>query len=221
MCGRYSLSKPAADIAKHFNLATVPQGITSNFNVAPSQTMPVVTEREDGSRQLEFMKWGIPRRLGKDSVKELINTRSDKAFTGFWKKTVCNHRCLVPADGFYEWRATSAGKVPYFVQSAKGDMCVFAGIWDVWQAEDGQEIKVYSIMTTDSNKEMRAVHARMPVVLDAADEAAWLKMSNDTPELLGGVLLAASGDNRLTLHQVSRDVNNPRNNAATLLLPVA
>ena len=96
----------------------------------------------------------------------------------------------------------------------------FAGIWDLWRAEDGQEIKTYSIMTSEPNKEMRAVHSRMPVMLHPEDEAAWLDLANNTQESVGELLLP-SEDNRLTIYEVSRDVNNPRNNSAALLQPVA
>lgn len=219
MCGRYSLSVKPKDIAGRFGLPVVPQHLEPNFNVAPSQSMPVITEGEDGTWQLEFMQWGIPRVFGKDVVKELINTRSDKAFGGFWKKTVCSQRCLVPTNGFYEWKTTEDGKVPYFIHLADENLFAFAGIWDVWRDHDGQERKTYSIMTTDSNKEMRPIHNRTPIVLPRADEAAWLKTSNDTPEVLETLLLPPA-DNSFEMYEVSRDVNNPRNNAAALLQPV-
>jgi len=220
MCGRYALSEKPDDIAKRFDLATVPKDVQPNFNAAPSQTMPVITAGADGVRQVELMRWGIHRTLGKDLVRELINTRSDKAFGGFWRKTVSSHRCLVPANGFYEWKATADGKVPYFIRLTDVDLFAFAGIWDLWRAEDGQEIKTYSIMTSEPNKEMRAVHSRMPVMLHPEDEAAWLDLANNTQESVGELLLP-SEDNRLTIYEVSRDVNNPRNNSAALLQPVA
>ena len=219
MCGRYSLSSKPDVIAKRFGLAAIPRDIVPNFNAAPSQNMPVITEAEDGTWQVERMQWGIPRVLGNELVKELINTRSDKAFGGFWKKTVCSQRCLVPANGFYEWRTTRDGKVPYFVHLAREDLFAFAGIWDVWRDQDGREYKRYSIMTTDPNKEMRAVHARVPVVLRRADEAVWLKTSNNTPEALGAVLLPPQ-DGSFELYEVSHDVNDPHNNFAALLRPV-
>lgn len=219
MCGRYALSSKPDVIAERFGLAAIPRDIEPNFNAAPSQNLPVITEAEDGTWRVELMQWGIPRVFGSDLVKELINTRSDKAFGGFWRKTVCSHRCLVPANGFYEWRATRDGKVPYCIHLAGEDLFAFVGIWDVWRDQDGQERKRYSIMTTDSNKEMRAIHTRVPVVLRRADETVWLKQSNDTPEVLGAVLLPPR-DGSFEMYEVGRDVNDPRNNSATLLRPV-
>lgn len=221
MCGRYTLHTSANDVAKRFNLASKPkEELRPNFNVTPTQVMPVITEDENGNRTVEFMKWGIPRILGKDVVKELINTRSDKAFGGFWRKTVCNRRCLIPATGFYEWKTAKDGKTPYFIHPKGEDLYAFAGIWDTWKSDDGHEIRAYSIMTAEPNKEMKAIHNRMPVMLHQEDEAAWLAPSNDTADSLER-LLYPSEDDRLEIYEVSRDVNNPRNNSAALLRPVA
>lgn len=214
------MDKSADDVAKRFSLSSKPsQDVRPNYNVAPSQVMPVVTEEAGGSRVMEMMRWGIPRILGKGLVKELINTRSDKAFGGFWKKTVLNCRCLVPATGFYEWKTGPSGKIPYFIHPKDEDLYAFAGIWDTWKSDEGQEVKTYSIMTSEPNREMRAIHNRMPVILHQADEATWLDLSNDTPIALDR-LLSPSEDGRLDIYEVSRGVNNSRNNSEGLLLPV-
>jgi putative SOS response-associated peptidase YedK len=220
VCGRYSLNKTADFIAEHYNLASVPKDVKPNFNVAPTQVMPVITQDENGKQQLELMKWGIPRMLGKDLVKELINTRSDKAFGGFWKRTVLNHRCLVPATSFFEWKKTEDGKIPFLIHPKKLDLYAFAGIWSTWKNDDGKEIKTYSIMTTEPNKEMKAVHDRMPVILHPEDEEAWIEPSNDEPDSLGRLLFPFEDDG-LEIYEVSRDVNSPRNNDSSLLKPVA
>lgn len=218
MCGRYTLNKKSDVIAKRFNIAKMPKDLRQNFNVAPSQVMPVIIEDESGKRRVEQMKWGIPRMLGKDLVKELINTRADKAFGGFWKRTVLNQRCLVPATGFYEWKTLKDGKTPFFIHPKDLELYAFAGIWDTWKSRDGQEIKTYSIMTTEPNKEMKAIHNRMPVILHQEDEATWLEPSNDNPDNLERLLIP-SEDNRLEIYEVSRDVNSPRNNNEALLKP--
>lgn len=219
MCGRYTLNKKSGDIAKRFNVAKKPKSIRENYNVAPSQVMPVIIQDKSGESRIEMMRWGIPRMLGKDLVKELINTRSDKAFGSFWKRTVLNQRCLIPATGFYEWKTSKDGKLPYFIHPKDLDLYAFAGIWDTWKGKDGQEINTYSIMTTEPNKEMKAIHTRMPVILHKEDEASWIESSNDKPESLER-LLYPSEDNRFEIYEVSRDVNNPRNNEPSLLKPV-
>ncbi len=220
MCGRYTLDKQADDIAKRYNAATKVKDSRPNYNVAPSQVMPVITEDETGKRHIELMRWGIPRMLGKDLVKELINTRAEKAFGGFWKRTVLNQRCLIPATGFYEWKTITTGKVPFFIHPKHIDLYSFAGIWDTWKGKDGQVIKTYSIMTTEPNKEMSSIHNREPVILHPEDEEDWIKPSNDTEESLENLLFPLE-DNSLDIYEVSRDVNNPRNNDKSLLVPVA
>lgn len=220
MCGRYTLNKKPVEIAKRYNLATYPSNLHQNYNVAPSQIMPVITEDEHGTRHLEEMKWGIPRMFGPDLVKELINTRADKAFGDFWKRTVLSNRCLIPATGFYEWKTLKDGKTPYFIHPKDIELYSFAGIWDTWKSKDGQLVRTYSIMTTEPNKEMKTVHDRMPVILHPEDEESWIKSSNDTPESLGKLLFPLE-DNSLEIYEVSRDVNNPRNNKVSLLLPAA
>jgi putative SOS response-associated peptidase YedK len=219
MCGRYTLHQKAQAVAKRFNLATVVPDLRPNYNVAPSQTMPVITEDKNGKRQLEDMKWGIPRSLGKDFIKEIINTRADKAFGGFWKRTVLSQRCLIPADGFYEWQKSAHGKTPFYIHPKDLKLYAFAGIWDIREDEAGHKIKTYSIMTTDANEEMRQVHTRMPVILDRQEEALWLDSAHNDPGFLAE-LLEPYKNGGLEIYQVSADVNSPRNNDAHLLQAV-
>ncbi len=220
MCGRYTLNKKPADIAKRYHVDKVPKDIRPNYNVSPSQIMPVITEDKAGKRHVELMKWGIPRSLGKDLVKELINTRADKAFGPFWKRTVLNQRCLIPATSFFEWKTSKDGKTPFIIHPKKIDLYSFAGIWDTWKSQDGQEIKTYSIMTTEPNKEMKTVHDRMPVILHPEDEADWIEPSNIEPDKLGKLLFPFE-DNGLEIYEGSKDINNPRNNDIRLLQAVA
>lgn len=220
MCGRYTLNKSAIDVTKRFNLANKMHDIKPNYNVAPTQTMPVITLDENGKPHAEDMKWGIPRVLGKDLVKELINTRADKAFGGFWRKTVMNHRCLVPATGFYEWKKSKAGKQPFFIHPTDEDLFAFAGIWSVWKDQDGHEVNTYSIMTTEPNKEMKSVHNRMPVILHREDESSWLAPTHDDDRGVIETLLRPYEDNGLEMFEVSRDVNVVRNNYGELLTPI-
>lgn len=214
MCGRYSLDDMGKIEAKfkayaqHFDLKP-------NYNVAPTQTMPVVAAKE-GSRQLELMHWGIPRVLGKDLVKELINTRSDKVFDRFWNKTVLNRRCLVPANGFYEWKTLKDGKHPFYIHPKDQDLFAFAGIWSEWTDKDGNKFNAYSIMTTDPNKEMSDIHNRMPVILNPDNYDQWL--SGESRETLVP-LLQPYHDSGLELFEVDRAVNSVRNNRPELTEP--
>lgn len=219
MCGRYNLND-ADKINTRFEVEIAKDiKLKPNFNVAPTQIMPVITSSSDGKRNLEMMKWGIPRMLGKDLVKGLINTRADKAFGGFWRETVCNQRCLIPASGFYEWKGPRGDKTPFYIHPRDEEMFAFAGIWSTWKNEDGHEIKAYSIMTTEPNKEMSAIHSREPVMLHHEDESSWLNPSNDSQGALERLLYPYE-DGGLEIYEVSRDVSAVRNNNSKLFLPL-
>jgi putative SOS response-associated peptidase YedK len=215
MCGRYTLYD-TDNIDKRFGVTVLKQ-IKPNYNVAPTQFMPVIRS-VDGKRKLELMYWGIPRMLGKDLVKEIINTRSDKAFTPFWKKQVTKQRILIPANGFYEWKKEKGGKTPFLIKLPTNEMYAFAGIWNSWKDKDGNEFNAYSIMTSEPNAEMRSVHDRMPVILRREDEDKWLS-EEITDEQIQEMMWTPE-DGYLDMFEVSRDVGNVRNNSKDLLAPV-
>jgi putative SOS response-associated peptidase YedK len=220
MCGRYSLEQAAKIDSKMRGLINpdLVKSVKNNYNVAPTQTMPVVVAHE-GGKQLELMHWGIPRVLGKDLVKELINTRSDKAFERFWGNTVLHHRCLIPASGFYEWKAKADGKHPFYIHPKDQELFAFAGIWSEWKDKDGKVMKTYSIMTTEPNKEMQAIHTRMPVILHEEDYDAWLTPDDSRDEI--EPLLRPYQDGGLEIYEVNKDVNSVRNNSSELLSRIA
>jgi putative SOS response-associated peptidase YedK len=221
MCGRYALYETDR-LADRFAIDDVvgDDEIAKNYNVAPEQIMPVITEDENG-RHLDFMRWGIPRYIGKDVQKELINTRAESAFTPFWRKLVSTQRLLVPANGFYEWQRRNEGpKQPYLIHPKDEDLFAFAGIWSTWQDEGGQEWRVYSIMTTEANQEMSVIHNRMPVILHEEDEATWLDPANDKDTETLESLLHPYEDRGLEMYEVSRDVNVVRNNNDRLIYPI-
>lgn len=219
MCGRYSLSD-TTKLQDRFKVKdSSGDKIHPNYNVAPTQIMPVITMDEEG-RHIELMRWGIPRFVGKDDVKELINTRSEKAFDRFWSKLVLSQRVLIPATSFYEWQIGSKPKKPFLIHPKSDKLFAFAGICSVWKDENDNEIKVYSIMTTSPNKEMKEVHKRMPVILHKADEAIWLDPANNGDRETLEELLRPYEDNGLELVEVSRDVNSVRNNSDELIKPV-
>lgn len=217
MCGRYSFTK-IDEFGDRYGLEYLPKDLHANFNVAPTQTMPVIVER-DGSRQVELMRWGIPRFIGPGKVKDVFNTRADKAFWT-WKKLTMSQRVLVPATGFYEWRAQAGGKQPYFIHPKDEAIFSFAGIWSTWKQEDGSHLNTYSIITTGPNEEMLDIHNRMPVILHRADEAAWLSPANNNNQDLLSELLLPYDDNGLELYAVSKDVNTSKINDEHLTYPV-
>lgn len=225
MCGRYTLHKKADDIAKRYNLALAPKEVQENFNVAPGQIMPVVTGSDDGPK-LEMMKWGLVPFWAKDPKigYRLINARDDTIFDKpVWRKVILKKRCLIPADGFYEWKKPPEGskerKQPFFIHPKQTDIFSFAGVWETWKDAEGMELKTYSIITTEPNKEMRKVHNRMPVILSQEEESAWLEPSRDSREEVEPFLHPYE-DNGLEMYEVSSDVNVTRNNNEMLIYPI-
>jgi putative SOS response-associated peptidase YedK len=212
MCGRYQLS----DLKLEAKFRAYAEGfdIKPNYNVAPTQTMPVVTAKGD-IRQLELMHWGIPRMIGPDKVKEIINTRADKAFERFWGSTIRTRRCLVPATGFFEWKTTAEGKQPFYIHPTDQELFAFAGIWSEWTTKEGEKMKTYSIMTTDPNNVMKDIHNRMPVILHEDAYDTWLSETDDRNVI--EPLLMPYEDNHLEAYEVSKEVNSVRNNTPDLL----
>jgi len=224
-CGRYVLKASAEDIARHYNLATRPPPIKPNYNVAPGQMLPVVTSGEDGPR-LEVMKWGLVPFWAKDPNigYKLINARDDTLFEKpMWRNVILRKRALIPASGFYEWKKPPAGskeaKQPFYIHPKQTSLFSFAGVWDSWKDAGGMEWKTYSIVTTDPNKEMSGVHNRMPVILHAEDEAAWLDPAKNTRAHIEP-LIQPYEDGGLDMFKVSTDVNVVRNNDAKLISPI-
>jgi putative SOS response-associated peptidase YedK len=226
MCGRYTLHTKTDEIAKRFDLKTVPKDIPENFNVAPGQIMPVITE-DEGGRKLELMKWGLVPFWAKDPRigYKLINARDDTIFVRpMWRTAVLKRRALIPADGFYEWKKfededSKERKQPFYIRPKHEDLFAFAGVWETWQDAEGQKLKTYSIITTDPNKEMSSVHNRMPVILHQDDEASWLEPSKATREEVEPFLHPYE-DNGLEMYEVSSDVNVTRNNDRKLIYPL-
>jgi putative SOS response-associated peptidase YedK len=223
MCGRYTLHKKAKDLAKRYNLATVPQDIQENFNVAPGQIMPVITADELGQPRLELMKWGLIPAWAKDPSigYKLINARDDTIFEKpMWRGLVLRKRALIPANGFYEWKRLPEGdkerKQPFYIHPKHVDVFSFAGVWETWKDVEGKSLKTYSIITTAPNEEMSSVHNRMPVILHQEDEASWLEPSKVSREEIEPFLHPYE-DNRLEMYAVSKDVNSAANNDEHLI----
>ncbi len=226
MCGRYTLLSQADKLKKHYNLAKLPKDIRQNFNVAPGQILPVVHADEQGKPVLEMMKWGFIPVWAKDPNMgyKLINARDDGIFDKpMWRNVIKKKRCLIPANGFYEWqrpKSTKEQKQPFYIHPKQLDLFSFAGVWETWKDVEGKLWKTYSIITTEPNKEMAKVHNRMPVILHPEDEASWLEPSHtDRSDI--EPLLRPWEDNGLEMFEVSRDVNATKNNDKHLIYPLS
>lgn len=212
MCGRYTLY--TTDELEDRYRIEVSDTIRANYNVAPSQTMPVVTHEG-----LKMMRWGLIPPWAKDEKigYKLINARSETVFDKpMWKKPVMQRRCLVPANGFYEWQKSDEGKQPFYIHLSSEPIFSFAGIWETWKHEN-KEWQTYSILTTSPNNEMTPIHDRMPVILHRDDESQWL--AADTEAEIK-VLLTPYDNGNLKSYKVSTAVNTVKVNDETLIGPI-
>lgn len=227
MCGRFTLTVPLrgtfdpADLQEVFAGYTFPPSFAPRFNIAPSQ--PVLAIPNDGQKRADFFVWGLIPSWAKDASigSRLINARSETlaekpAFRGAFKYK----RCLIPADGFYEWqtRPGTKVKVPHFISLKNRRPFAFAGLWDEWLAPDGSLIKSCAIITTAPNELMTPIHNRMPVILRHDDYTQWLDPAPRTPESLLPLLRPYPAD-EMTAYPVSALVNRPQNDRPECLLP--
>jgi putative SOS response-associated peptidase YedK len=223
MCGRFTLTVNPSESQDAFEGFTFPAQFAPRFNIAPTQ--PVLAIPNDGGRAAGFFVWGLIPSWAKDPSigNRLINARGETlaekpAFRGGYKYK----RCLIPANGFYEWKAQpgSKAKTPHFIHLKTGEPFAFAGLWDEWHSPDGSAIRSCTIVTTTPNALMAPIHNRMPVILDPRDYAEWLDKAVRTPESLNHLLRAFPAE-LMEAHPVSMLVNSPANDRAECILPVA
>jgi putative SOS response-associated peptidase YedK len=217
MCGRYSIV-PTENIAARFDVQQEQLSLQPRYNVAPSQSLPVVV-RNSPNRLVE-MQWGLIPSWSKEPRAQFstINARAETiAKSPVFRGPFKTRRCLVPASGFYEWQRTSNGKQPFCIRLKDDDLFAFAGLYDIWRDADGNELYSYTIVTTAPNELVAPIHNRMPVILQRDDEDVWLD-GEATPGRLASLLVAypAAG---MQAYPVSRAVNNPANEGAELMQP--
>jgi putative SOS response-associated peptidase YedK len=192
MCGRYSLATPAsADLRSRFALGESVE-LRQRFNICPGDDVAAVTTDRNGAPRGELLRWGLVPYWSKDTsdAYKMINARAETlADRPAYRDALRTHRCLVIADGFYEWQAREGRrKLPWWVTRADGAPFAFAGLWATWTAPDGEQLRTCTIVTTDANDTLREVHGRMPVILRGQDEEeAWVDHATPLgalPELL-------------------------------------
>jgi putative SOS response-associated peptidase YedK len=231
MCGRFTLRTPAAVLIKHFDLDVCGDRqlalFEPRYNIAPTQEILVVrSDPADGQRRADMMRWGLIPSWSKDpkpgSGPPQINARAETlAEKPMFRSAVRRRRCLIPADGFYEWEQSASGsrgkKQPYFIHRPDDGPFAFAGLWETWtqpsEGSSGPErltIESCTIVTTEANAELSELHERMPVVLAPNDYATWLDPKIENPESLK-YLLAPCGDDELVAEPVGTHVNRVAN----------
>ncbi len=218
MCGRYFLETLPAPLGDAFHVSDPPD-FEANWNVAPTQLMPIVVAAPDG-RRMGPARWGLIPFWAKDEKigYRMINARAETvAEKPAFRQAFAKRRCLVPASGFYEWMKVAGGKQPYAIRPRDEGLMAFAGLWERWKTPEDETLISYTIVTTNANETVRPVHDRMPAILAPADHDAWLE---GTPEQ-AGALLAPAAEELLACYPVSKEVGSPRNNRPDLIEPIA
>ena len=220
MCGRFAFYSPAEAVVRLFSAEAV-EDLPPRYNIAPTQNAPVVRQSADGKREFIQLRWGLIPFWAKDPSigNRMINARAETvaskpAFRNAFRKK----RCIVIADGFYEWQKRPGGKQPWYIAMSTGEPFAMAGLWESWRAtEDDDRLDTCTIITTRPNEMMARLHNRMPVILtqDAVD--CWLDPSSDTDTLES--VLGPVEEDLLNAVEVSRRVNNPANEGPELILP--
>lgn len=219
MCGRYSLIC-TDDLGNRFRVYEPTLGCRSRFNVAPSQTMPVVVMRE--KTELVPMEWGLVPHWAKDpgTARRPINARAETlAERPMFRGLIKHNRCLVPASGFYEWRKDGGRKTPYYLRLKGEEIFAFAGLYDVWHDADGSALATYTIVTTAANEIVAPIHDRMPVILMREDEERWIARDPPQQEELHD-LLGQYPAREMEAYPVSTRVNSPVSDDPDLIEPL-
>lgn len=222
MCGRFTLSKPKKIKSKELKIKEAEVDLLKpRYNIAPSNLVAGI--RNEKERHIEPLRWGLVPSWAKDESigARMINARAETltekpSFKGLLNK----HRCLVLADGFFEWAEGPRGKQPYFIHMKSGDPFTFAGLWSHWKNPKGEEVKTCTIITCAPNHLMEKIHNRMPVILDAEARDIWLDPNNQDAAILTA-LLKPSPESEMEAYPVSTMVNKPQNDTEECLKPIS
>ena len=226
MCGRFQASRSPGEVARWFKTTGPLPNAQPRYNAAPTQSlMTVLCDPESGERRLETLRWGLipfwakDAKIGYTTINAMAETAASKpAFREAFK----SRRCLVPADGFYEWKKLDGGaRQPWRFAMADGSLFAFAGLWERWKEKaSGETIRSFTILTCPPNALCAPIHDRMPVILDAADHARWLGEAPATGSELQGLLRPFPAE-RMLAHEIGARIGNVKNDDAALIEPVA
>jgi putative SOS response-associated peptidase YedK len=217
MCGRFYLTATPAEIRKQFKIQKV-TALMPRYNIAPTQGSPIVVAEGKG-RELHLARWGLvppwsrDLSLGASMINAPADTLEERRAL---QRPFQSQRCLVPANGFYEWQSHSSKKQPYKIAIRNGALIAFAGLWEKWTPESGEPVETFTIITTAASKLVGELHDRMPVIIAPADYRLWLTTSPATAKKL--LLPYASG---LTITPISERVNSIQNDDVELLSPLS
>jgi putative SOS response-associated peptidase YedK len=220
VCGRFAFYSPAEAVSRLFAVDTT-EDLAPRYNIAPTQPVPVVRLDRDAVRRFCLLRWGLIPFWAKDPAigNRMINARSETAASKPAFRQACRkRRCLILADGFYEWQKAGSGKIPWYISARSGEPFAMAGLWESWQTDEDRPLETCTILTTAAGSSLDRIHHRMPVVLGGEGSRQWLD-----PEADPGQLERLAEEARrapLTAVRVSRQVNNPANEGPDLVQPV-
>ena len=222
MCGRYSLTVTPDELCRLFGIDNK-LNLRPRFNVAPTQAAPVVRKTR-GERKMDMLRWGLIPSWSKDAAiaSKLINARGETvAEKPSFRSAYESRRCLVPVDGFYEWRTEGGKKQPFRIGFREGKPFAFAGLWESWTVPEGLEdtgdtVETFTIVTTNANPKLVPIHHRMPVIVDPTDYELWLEGGSDEAN---AVIKPFSQDD-MAFYRVSTRVNNVRNDDEACVEPL-
>ena len=212
MCGRYTLIADVGDLAQRFEFDGADFSYDPGYNIAPTES--VLTFRNVDGREASFMRWGLIPFWAKDPKigARMINARAETvAEKPAFRNALKKRRCLVLADGYYEWQKTPVGKRPYRIILNSGEPFAMAGLWETWKDPQGNMVPSYTVITTAANDYLAPIHNRMPVILSREVEGFWLDGSVNDPGVLSSVLTHYDDDD-MEAYEVSSLVNSAVNN---------
>lgn len=222
MCGRFVQYSAPEVYASQFDLDSICEA-APRYNVAPTQPVLAIRLGGKGKRELIPLRWGLVPfwSKGPDSRYSMINARAETVNSKpAYRNAFKCRRCLIPAEGFYEWKTGTRGKTPFLIRRQDKEPFAMAGLWERWKGGKGEELESCTIIVTDANELLRDIHDRMPVILGREGYAGWLDPDNKNADGLMRMLKPADPA-RWTMHPVSRRVSSPRNDGPELLERVA
>ncbi|MCM3173272.1 SOS response-associated peptidase [Paenibacillus sp. MER 99-2] len=222
MCGRFTIIDPLEDIMERY-MASIAEGFEykPNYNAAPMQYIPTIIGSSKGNR-LGSLRWGLVPSWAKDDKigSKMINARADTlAEKPAYKRLISSKRCIVPCNGFYEWKKEGSSKQPMRILMKDNSIFSLAGLYDTWIDQDGNKLSTCTIITTEPNNLMADIHDRMPVILRSQDEAEWLNKDSNKDSILG--LLRPYDAAEMSAYKVDSAVGNVRNNNEGLIKEVS
>ncbi|MSQ47632.1 MAG: SOS response-associated peptidase [Deltaproteobacteria bacterium] len=221
MCGRFTLATDLEQIEERFSFHAANRSLTPRYNIAPSQAVFAIIGDEAGNRG-GLLRWGLIPSWAKEAAigNRMINARAETiAEKPSFRRALQKRRCLIVADGFYEWRQEGKKKTPIFIRLASRAPFAFAGLWETWRPPDDEAIHSCTIITTTPNTLMASIHNRMPVILTPEAETVWLDRTSTEPETLLP-LLAPYPETEMEAYEVALTVNSPRNDSPACIAPV-